>query len=449
MIQGILIIVILSASSLAPPCALCPLTGSQTVYIVSSTDQAITMNPDASLSLADLMNFMKEEKESRKEDLKKFEEKLKIERETDKNDLATDISSLTSTLTNLVETGVAKGIENAVKPLEETQKSMHNEQTKLIKKVTELEKRLETVAVTSATKSNLTESTSIDNTAKNDVNEARRAVIKSAKRILGFSKVTEVHIKQAKDEHGIADDDEEKARRYAIFDFLYYEMKLPEDKIKPMKIVRTFRPSREPDSDRLYAEFEDEASAVLINLYVRNLRPGRKVDIWIPPSLYLRYRDFDHANYNIRTGPGDFKAKVKYGETDFVLIKKSPTCRSWTTVIPPENLSPMDLSVSTYASVASSPPLGRESRTKRKASRSPPNTAFSSKTFRPAVDPANVPRMNEDDETKTGEKSPPALRKNLTSQTTSFTFSKNRSIFSQEKEFSFSPVKSALKTKQF
>ena len=133
-----------------------------------------------------------------------------------------------------------------------------------------------------------------------------------------------------------------------------------------MKILRTFRPSQQPDSDRLYAEFADLSSVNLINLYVRNLQPGTNVDIWIPPCLFQRFRDFDRLNYSIGKGPVNFKAKIKYGETVFVFVKKSPTCHSWTEEVP-EKLSPLEPSAS-FVNISSSQPLCRSSRSKRKTS---------------------------------------------------------------------------------
>ena len=317
--------------------------------------------------------------------MKNLTEKLKIEREKDKNDFARDISSLTTTISELVQTGVKEEIETAVKPLENKQKTMLDEQTKLVKKVSELEKRLESVAGNKT--SNLSEQRATPNNIGDTINvpaeaskydeevEARRTEINFAKRILGFSKISDVHIKQAILEHDIDENDESKANIWTIFDFLYYEMKIPSDKIKEMKILRTFRPVKQPDSDRLYAEFSDIASVNLINLYVRNLQAGVNVDIWIPPSLFQRFRDFDRVNYQIRKGPGNFKAKIRYGETDFVLIKKSPTCHSWTTVVPDITLSPLEPSAS-FVPISSSPPMGRSSRSKRKTA-SPLNRSSS------------------------------------------------------------------------
>ena len=157
-------------------------------------------------------------------------------------------------------------------------------------------------------------------------------------------------------------------------------MKLPEDEFKDMKIMRTFRPARQPDSDRIYAEFEEEASVNLINLYTTNLQPGTNVDLWIPPSLFQRFRDFDRVKYQIRKGPGNFKAKIKYGEDDFILLKKSNSCPSWTNVVP-DVLSPLDPTPPSFLSQSGSPPIGRNSRNKRKE-RSPLGSPTRSKSFR-------------------------------------------------------------------
>ena len=94
----------------------------------------------------------------------------------------------------------------------------------------------------------------------------RRSTINASRKIIVVSKITAVHIQHAINKHDIDPHDDGKARVWAIFDFLYFEMKLPEDEFKDMKILRTFRPARKPDSDTLYAEFEDEASVNLINL---------------------------------------------------------------------------------------------------------------------------------------------------------------------------------------
>ena len=292
-------------------------------------------------SVDDILVFMKESEARRKLDMKALEEKLTNERDKDKKELASDISNLTTKLTEIVETGVKKEIETAIKPIEELQNTLADEQklmrvehSSLLHKVLELEKKLETTtaekptsepshSISASVPSVLTDSN------QHEEQDLQKTIVKAAKKILGFSLITDTYIQQAVEEHGLDPLDATKDKVYSIYDFLHYEMKIPEKEIKAMKILRTFRPVNQPDSGRLYAEFEEEASVNLINLYLRNLQPGRNVDIWIPPSLFQRFRSFDNACYAIRTGPGKFKAKVKFGEDDFVLIKKSPYSHSW------------------------------------------------------------------------------------------------------------------------
>ena len=343
-------------------------------------------------SLSDLLSFMKQSEENRKIEMKALEEKLVSERVNDKNELSKDIGNLTETLTELVKTGVKDEIEAAVKPIEEKQnaliddqKFMLNEQTKLAKKVLELERKLE--STNHSNENNDAGQTELNVVSgepslskQDDDTTLRTKTIKAARKILGFSKITVAHIQQAVKEHDLDPNDDAKAKVWAIYDFLYYEMKIPDDEIKAMNILRTFRPARKPDSDTLYAEFVEETSVNLINQYTRNLQPGTNVDIWIPPTLFQRFRDFDHAKYMIRKGPGNFKAKIKYGDTDFILMKKSPSCPSWSNVVP-DVLSPLDPSPPAYINPSSSPPIGRNSRSKRKE-RSPLASPSRSKSLR-------------------------------------------------------------------
>ena len=399
-----------------------------TIHAVSQTTAAITKPTIAAIltnyisifvnsdpvclptmsSVDDLLAFMKESEEKRELGMKALEEKLTIERDKDKKELTSEMSNLTTKLTELVKTGVKKEIETAVKPIEELQntllaeqKSMRVENSSLVHKVLELEKKLATNSGDKpASESCHSVSTSVPSvsTESNPPEEqnVQKMTVKAAKKILGFSLITATHLQQAVEEHGIDPLDETKAKVYSIFDFLHYEMKIPEKEIKAMKILRTFRSVNQPDSGRLYAEFEEEASANLINLYVRNLRPGRNVDIWIPPSLFQRFRGFDNACYNIRTGPGNFKAKVKYGVDDFVLIKKSPYTHSWVNVVP-ENISPFDPSPPGHTTASSSPPPGRDNRNKRKE-RSPVSSPSKSKVSR-----ASSPELTVEPESKENE----------------------------------------------
>ena len=347
------------------------------------------------LSLADLFNFMKESEENRNRDMKALEEKLSQDRINDKMELSKDIAVLTATLKDTVKSGVKEEIEAAIDPIKEKQDALAIDQSKLAVKILELEKKFNSIppghpsiASSSAeTPSRSLSSPSPPSSESHNPDEAslRKIAVQAAKKILGFTKIDSHHIQQAIDEHGLDPDDSEVARVCAVYDFLHYEMKVPVEEVKKMKIVKTFRPSKQPDSDRLYAEFEEEASILLINRYVRNLQPDSNVDIWVPPSLYQRFREFDTAAYKLRSGPDKVKTRVKYGDSDFILMKKSPSCHSWTNVIP-ENLSPYNPNPPSFLNPSGSPPVGRDSRDKKRKTLSPTNRSPQrKKSFRSAL----------------------------------------------------------------
>ena len=346
--------------------------------------------PEKHVSINDLFEFMKQSDEDRKLEMKALEEKLSSDRDKDKKEFSEDLANLTKTMKDLVKSGVRDEIETAIEPIKVQQESLANEQSKLAKKVLELEKKLNP-SMKPSDPDNVVSSGSprsptsvVSQPSPNSKQEAslRRVAVQSAKRILGFSKITSQHLQQAIDEHGLAPNDTEGAKVCAIYDFLYYEMKVPEEAIKKMKVLRTFRPARQPDSPKLYAEFAEEASTDLINRYVRNLQQDSNVDIWIPPSLYQRFRDYDSACYSIRTAPGNVKARVKYGDSDFILIKKSPTCTFWSRVVL-ENPSPHDPNPPSFLNPSGSPPAGRDNRDKKKRKpNSPAGSSQKRKSFR-------------------------------------------------------------------
>ena len=91
----------------------------------------------------------------------------------------------------------------------------------------------------------------------------------------------------------------------------------------------------------MYAEFVDVNTSSLIQQYARNLQHGRRLSIYVPSSLQLRFSQVNSLAHQIRNGPVKCKTRVKYGASDFVLLQK-----------PKEGNSPW-----TYASLESLPPL--------------------------------------------------------------------------------------------
>ena len=367
-----------------------------TVFSLSLlTSSSCSMDPEKDISMSDLLNFMKKSEENRKSDIKALEEKLSANREADKAEFTRDIDSLKTTLKDLVKSDVKDKIVTAVRPLEAKQNTLIDEQSKLAKRILEIEKKIESgetrkensefdgVTSQSSKPNTYPGVPQLSSSTSQELNEVflRKSAVQAAKKILGFSEITTQHIQQAVAHHGLDPCAHDEAEACAIYDFLYFEMKIPEAEIKNMKILRTFRPARQPSSLRLYAEFSDEATTNLINKYVRNLQPGSNVDIWVPPSLYQRFRDFDAACYSIRNGPEKVKAKVKYGDDDFILVKKSPSSHSWSQVLP-DNPSPYNPNPPSYLNPSGSPPIGRNNRSNKRKTMSPSASPQKSKSHR-------------------------------------------------------------------
>ena len=107
-------------------------------------------------------------------------------------------------------------------------------------------------------------------------------------------------------------------------------MKIPESKIKSLKITRVFRSTTHPN--RLYAEFEEESVVHYIYSFARFLSHGIHLHMYIPHSFFQRYLAIKNIEYPIRKAPGNIKTKIKFGIDDLFLIKRDPTDAHWITV---------------------------------------------------------------------------------------------------------------------
>ena len=76
----------------------------------------------------------------------------------------------------------------------------------------------------------------------------------------------------------------------AVRMFLQSEMKIPEETVTSITINKVFRPaSQRADWSTLYAEFDDMATASLIQQFARNLQAGKRLSIYVPASLQLNF----------------------------------------------------------------------------------------------------------------------------------------------------------------
>ena len=182
-------------------------------------------------------------------------------------------------------------------------------------------------------------------------------VLQNAKKILGFSPITPEDLSYLKCHHHT--DDDARAMVLSIKEFLSCEMKVPGSVLDTITIVNVFPPAKTPTNWKtLYAEFQDSITTDLINQYVRNLRPGRSVSIYVPHSLFPRYAAIRDIEHSYRNGDIKHKTRVKYGTSDFVLlIKPRDTNTSWS-YVSLSSLPPLQLSLF-EGNLSSSPPPGR------------------------------------------------------------------------------------------
>ena len=373
------------------------------LLIISPSSFSPDLSPVTIMTtLDDVVKLLQLTEEKRAVERTKDKEELAIEKVKDKIERAEEIDNLTKNITGLIKIGVKEEVESALLPVKESQTALQEEHTKLAATVALLQKQVLTIQATAPSQENHGNSSipqehtenrgakgALDTTGKNVIT----GIVRAAKRVLGLSPITNDHIEQAKSEYTIIDEDEAKIA--AIKDVLYFEMKIPESKIKSLKITRVFRSTTHPD--RLYAEFEEESVVHYIYSFARFLSHGIHLHMYIPHSFFQRYLAIKNIEYPIRKAPGNIKTKIKFGIDDLFLIKRDPTDPHWITVpLCLDALPPVDLSNPSQPS--SSPAIGRSrSAILKRKERSPPESSLDqlSKSSR-----STSPLLDHSDQTK-------------------------------------------------
>ena len=126
--------------------------------------------------------------------------------------------------------------------------------------------------------------------------------------------------------------DDSLALKKSVLKFLSSEMKLPQSFTESLNIVRAFTPAKLHEGwSTIYAEFEDNITADMIQQHAVNLRPGKSLSLYVPRSLYPRFWAVNEIAHSCRNGSTKHKTRVKYGVSDFVLIIKPRDSRGpWT-----------------------------------------------------------------------------------------------------------------------
>ena len=91
--------------------------------------------------------------------------------------------------------------------------------------------------------------------------------------------------------------------------------------------------SPHPDSDRIRVTFPTVEEVKTIFRYVRNLSPGQKVSLHVPPSLANSYSDLKNRAYNLRHGETPKKTVIRYCGDSLALFAKQPGESKWVHVI--------------------------------------------------------------------------------------------------------------------
>ena len=83
------------------------------------------------------------------------------------------------------------------------------------------------------------------------------------------------------------------------------------------------------NSEAVSVEFSDQSAVTTIFKYVRNLSPGQKVSLTIPPVHSERYSHLKAQAYHIRHGKIRHNTVIKYNGNELVLLAKKYDSRSW------------------------------------------------------------------------------------------------------------------------
>jgi hypothetical protein len=205
------------------------------------------------LTLEDLMNFMKKDKEERA-----------VERETDKDELK-----------QLISRGVKDEVEAVIGPmkdkqeqLEQVQSDMQRGFSEVMAEVKDIRKQLANTRVEShvSTSSSSGQLPSYSQAAPavpthhESVDDKLNEIISLGRRTVGLSRIDHEDLVRMRQEPFGGAQSEEEERLLAVREFLKCEMKLDSDAKEQMEIERIFPPARKPNPQYLYVTFKNERS---------------------------------------------------------------------------------------------------------------------------------------------------------------------------------------------
>ena len=308
------------------------------------------------VSLEDIMEFMKKEKEDRAK-----------EREADKEEIR-----------NMIIKGVREEVQSNIKSFQDKQEVLEFNQAdmkekfdELVEVVKNLQSKVETPQTnTGAEVPGPHSEPSLTVHRPSYLNEQVlqgggqdpkvKEIIDFARRTVGLCSIdSEDLARMRQDQYGGATTEEEE-KLLAVKEYLRCELKISNKDIEEMEIENIFVPASEKHDPRsLNVTFRNYSSVIRIYEKTRIMRKGSRINNYIPRQFHDTLRAISAIDYQLRED-GRYQTRIKMGLEGLELHKELRGSRKWERVSLPDNLPPVNLSGRpTTASDSTSPPPGR------------------------------------------------------------------------------------------
>ena len=113
-----------------------------------------------------------------------------------------------------------------------------------------------------------------------------------------------------------------------LYAFLVRTMGIPPVTVSKMEISKIWL-HEETNFGRISVEFLTLRSVRTIFKYVRNLSPGQKVKIFIPPVLAVKHEQLKSQAFHLRNGETRCKTVIKFSGNDLALYTRMTNTTSW------------------------------------------------------------------------------------------------------------------------
>ena len=311
----------------------------------------------------------KEEEERRRADETRMAE--------ERRNVAERLNGLVEEIQQSVKDGIKKEIQEAVEPLKSRQDKIEKETDDTNAKINKMAEEMSEIKVqlskmTEKTPDSWADKLSKGGAAKNDLpagwkarnvtcqevdnkEEAIKKVFRETRKIIGMKPIDKAHVEQTmrrnKEEDEGLDKDQrwKKAMNQTVKQFLKYEMKMKQEDMDSLEIVKIFPPAKD-NWNTLYVELDSLDMVNFVMSFTQYMRGGDQrenrpsIEKYIPKELFNRYSAIEKVAFEIRQH-SNFKiaTNVSFWESDFVLKQRSKDIQPGGSRTPWRHLDPLDL----------------------------------------------------------------------------------------------------------